>query len=156
MFGRRRLRPRRLVRWLERRGAVAELLGLGSSDREDLVWEARSFIASGRYADANRLAELLATLWPDADVEAALIQGVCSQLRGALEVAEERFDKALESEPENVYALANRAEVRLLKGRNREAAADLGRAEGSGLYPSIGVELTNRIARLRELVEAES
>lgn len=156
MFGPPRFRPRRLARWFRHQGSVAELLGLGPRDRDDLAWEARRLIASGRYAEADLLADLLATLWHDAQAEAALIHGVCSQLQGALESAESMFDRALEAEPENPYALANRAEVRLLRGRKGDAEADLGRALGSARFPSIGVELTRRIERLRDLVGAET
>ena len=85
----------------------------------------RCRIAAGAYEEAERLYELLGLLWPDSRTTARLGRGVCLQLRGELAEAERAYDDVLQAEPQNAYALADRAEVRLLTGRKDAARADL-------------------------------
>jgi tetratricopeptide (TPR) repeat protein len=54
-------------------------------------------------------------------------QGACRQAQGATEEALRLYDAVLQAEPDNVYALANRAEVLLLLRRGDAARADLQR-----------------------------
>ncbi len=125
MMFRRRLAPRRLARWLRGRSTLAALLGLGESDRADLLWYA-SRVAGARAADdALRLYDLLGLLWPEDEPSVLLGRGVCLQLRGALDEAERAYDAVLLTQPDNIYARVNRAEVRLLKGQNQAACDDL-------------------------------
>ncbi len=117
--------PRRLARWLRGRSILAALLGLTESDRADLMWYA-SRLASGKSpGDAVRLFDLLGLLWPGDEPAVLLGRGVCFQLQGALDEAERAYDAVLQAQPENVYARANRAEVRLIQGRNEAAGDDL-------------------------------
>jgi tetratricopeptide (TPR) repeat protein len=128
VLSRRRLTPRRLRRWLRGGVDLAGLLRLSRDDHDELAWQARRRLDSGRPEEAERLFELLGRLWPRSAALARLGQGVCRQALGDLPGAEAAYDDVLRAEPENLHALANRAEVRLLARRPSEARSDLAAA----------------------------
>jgi Flp pilus assembly protein TadD len=149
-----RLTRRRLGRWLRGRATLPDLLGLRDLDRDELAWRARRLIDAGAFADASRVFDLLARLWPEDIAEATLGRGVCAQLAGDLAGAERAYTTVLDAEPLNPYALANRAEVRLLAGRKDDARADLARAaEMLGRAPAAD-DVRRRVEQLRALAEA--
>lgn len=150
-MARRILKARRLNRWLRGRATLAGLLRLSAHDREELAWQAHRLVARESFAEAERLYELLALLWPES-ADARLGLGVCAQLSGRLADAERAYDLVLEGEPGNVYALTNRAEVRLLNRQREAARADLERASAAITGQADGSDLQERIERLRELV----
>jgi tetratricopeptide (TPR) repeat protein len=149
-MARRRLSPRRLARWLEGRSSLARLLDLNDSDRDDLAWYAGRLVTSGAYDEAMRLFELLGRLWPEAEATMLLGHGGCLQLRGSLAEAERAYDAVLEAQPENAYALTNRAEVRLLTRRGAAARDDLAGALAALDRTTADPALRRRVLELRE------
>jgi tetratricopeptide (TPR) repeat protein len=123
---RRRITNRRLDRWLRGEADLAALLALSDDDLDELAWHAHRRLAAGSVAEAERLFGLLVQLRPGAP-SAWLGQGACRQAQGATEEALRLYDAVLQAEPDNVYALANRAEVLLLLRRGDAARDDLRR-----------------------------
>jgi len=154
-MSRRRLTARRLGRWLRGRSDLAGLLGLSDDDRDELIWQAHRRVAAGRLDEADRLFGLLGQLWPTAAPTARLGQGVCLQALGDLAGAERAYDDCLRDEPENIHALANRAECRLLARRPDAARADL--AAALALLDRHGgpADLRRRVEALKELSDQE-
>lgn len=149
---RRRMTTSRLDRWLRGEADLAALLALSAGDLDELAWHAHRRLEAGSVAEAERLFGLLALLRPGAPA-ARLGLGVCLQARGALEEARGAYDAVLRDEPDNVHALANRAEVLLLLHRGAAARADLDAARdrlGRRGGPSA---LRRRVERLRALAE---
>jgi tetratricopeptide (TPR) repeat protein len=141
--------PARLTGWLSGRSTLASVLRLSEVDRDDLLWHAEKLVATKAYEDAQRLYDLTLILWPDAAATAGLGRAVCLQLQGSLDEAEHAYDDILSTEPGNVHARVNRAEVYLLKGRVQAAGDDLARAEAaltSGKQPDA---LRQRVERLK-------
>ncbi len=87
-------------------------------------------------------------------VEAKLGLGVCAQRLGNLDEAERAYNAVLEAEPANPYALANRAEVRLLRERKDDARADLTAALAALEGRKHPDALRKRVEALRELAGA--
>jgi tetratricopeptide (TPR) repeat protein len=114
----------RLRRWLKGKAGTADLLRLGRRDHDRLAWQGHKRFRKGRYQEAERIYQLMATLWP---LEAAplLALGACRQAQGALDDAVGFYSRVILAEPENVYALANRAEVRILQRHLHDAKVDL-------------------------------
>jgi tetratricopeptide (TPR) repeat protein len=148
---RRFLASRRLARWLGGRSTLATLLGLGESDRADLLWYASRLARAKSPDDALRLYDLLGHLWPGDDPSVLLGRGVCLQLRGALDEAERAYDTVLQAEPDNVYARANRAEVRLLQGRDQAARDDLTLGLAALARTTAPRALRNRVQTLHQV-----
>ncbi len=123
MFGQ-TIRMGRLRRWLRGKIGTADLLRLKRRDHERLAWQAHKHFRKGRFQDAERIFQLMATLWP---LESAPLLGLGAsrQAQGAFDDAVGYYSRVVVAEPENVYALANRAEVRILQRRLREAKVDL-------------------------------
>ena len=150
---RRRITSSRLERWLRGEGDLAAALGLTADDRDELARQARRRLEAGAVAEAQRLFGLLALLGPGSTA-ARLGQGACHQALGALEEARAVYDEVLQAEPDNVHALANRAEVLLLLRRDASARADLDAARDR-LGPRGGpAALRRRVERLRALADA--
>lgn len=150
---RRRVTWRRLRRWL-RSGPTAdpaEMLGLDVETREELAWHAHRLFEAGEPAQAERVYRLMSTLWPGHASSQWLGIGACRQALGDLELAEEAYRNCLESEPTNVHALVNRAEVRLLGGRVDQAVADLAAARAKLERGDAGEGLRDRFERLTQL-----
>jgi tetratricopeptide (TPR) repeat protein len=148
---RRRLAPRRLARWLRGRSTLAALLGLAGSDRADLLWYASRLARAKAADDALRCYDLLGLLWPGDDPAVLLGRGVCLQLRGALDQAERAYGAVLQAESDNVHALANRAEVRLLQGRNQDACDDLTLALAALSRRKVPAALARRVDTLHHI-----
>jgi predicted Zn-dependent protease len=149
---RRRITSSRLERWLRGQAELSEALGLSAADRDELARQARRRLEAGAVAEAERLFGLLSLLCPGSTV-ARLGQGACHQALGALEQARSVYDEVLQAEPDNVYALANRAEVLLLLRRVAPARNDLDAARAR-LGPRGGpAALRRRVERLRKLAE---
>ena len=149
---RRRIAPGRLRRWLRGDLDPAAMLGLHPEARDDLAWQAHRRLQDGRVEEAERIYRLMEALWPPGNSATRLGLAVCQQARGDLAAAERGYDQVLAEEPGNAYALANRAEVRLLTDRPEAARADL--AEALALLDRGGAppDLRRRLERLRELV----
>ena len=113
-------------------------------------------LEAGEFADARRLFKLLGRLWADAETSAMLGEGVCAQRQGDMAAAERAYDRVLDAEPKNLYALANRAEVRLLTGRKEPARADLGLAVTSLSDGRVDDALRLRIEKLKSLADQEA
>jgi tetratricopeptide (TPR) repeat protein len=145
------LAPRRVARWLRGGSTLAALFGLTESDRDDLLWHAARLLRAKAHDDALRVYDLLGVLWTEAEPSVLLGRGVCLQLRGAFDEAERAYDAVLEAEPENVYARANRAEVRLLQGRNEAAHGDLAQALRALALQKAPAALTRRVQTLHQL-----
>lgn len=141
---RRRFSARRVRRWLSGRTTLWRFLRLRDSDRERLLWEAYRRHRAGAFDEASRLYELAATLWPER-VDGAIGLSACRKALGDLAGAESACDRALAIDPAYPYALANRAELRLLRGADEAAAEDLGALGRTKIPP----ELIARVARLR-------
>jgi tetratricopeptide (TPR) repeat protein len=144
----RRISAWRLRRWLRSspRADPAKLFRLGTPAREDLAWRAHRLLEKGRPAEAERIYELLTALWPSSHAPAALGLGACRQSQGDLEGAERHYDSVLALEPDNPFALANRAEVYLLTHRPEQAVADLDRAMRRP--DQLRADLAERVERL--------
>ncbi|HEV3162843.1 MAG TPA: tetratricopeptide repeat protein [Isosphaeraceae bacterium] len=155
---RRRITRRRLDRWLRGKLDTTGLLGLSADDRAELAWQAHQRFEAGELDQAARIFGLLAHLAPPNDVTGALGLAVCLQAQGSLDEAERGYESVLAADPENLFALTNRAEVRLLIGRLEEARADL--AAASAILDRGGpADLRPRIERLKahaEMVAAAS
>lgn len=120
----RRITGRRVRRWLRSPGGLSVMLGLSSRDRAALLWQAHRRLVRGAVDEAEPLYHAMLALWPDL-VDARLGVGACLQSRGDLAGAEAAYADVLTRDPAHPFALADRAEVRLLLGRVAEAAADL-------------------------------
>lgn len=152
---RRSICRRRLNRWLDGQLDLAGLLGLSADDRALLLWEAHSRRQAGSVEQAQRIYELLAQLSGPNDVAAVLGLAVCQQTLGMLAEAERGYDAVLASDPSNLFALANRAEVRLLTGRNEQARADIAAAREI-LDHDGPADLRPRIERLHALAAEQA
>jgi cellulose synthase operon protein C len=145
---------RRVQRWLGGQLDLASLLGLSADDRDLLAWQAYKRFEAGAIDEASRLFELLAMLSPKgADPTGKLGVGACRQARGDLAGAEAAYGEALAADPENPYALANRAEVRLLAGKREAALADLSVALGRLDQPKSPAALCTRVAQLWQIAQ---
>jgi Flp pilus assembly protein TadD len=125
VIGGRRFSNRRIHRWLSGTSSLAKLLRLKERDRDDLMRQAYRQVEAEDFQAADRLFALLGQLWPESESTAQLGRGVCAQRLGDLAAAEQAYDDVLRIDPSNAYALANRAEVRLLTGRHAAAHDDL-------------------------------
>jgi Flp pilus assembly protein TadD len=148
---RRRFSRRRLDRWLRGDLALGALCRLKTRDCDDLTVQAYRRLDAGDFAGAQRLFELLGQLWPGAATTATLGQGVCAQRQGDLASAEHAYDRVLDAEPKNLYALANRAEVKILTDRKEAASADLDSALASLADVKVDGALRVRIEKLKSL-----
>ena len=156
MIGRRPFSNRRIKRWMQGKLTLGAVLRLKTSDRDDLALQAYRRVEAADFDAARRLFELLGRLWPDAETSARLGLGVCAQRQGNLTEAEAAYGDVLAVEPENIYALANRAEVRLLNDRKEAAQADLTAALtalGKGRSPA---SLRRRVEALQSLIAVEA
>lgn len=156
MIRRRRFSRRRVDRWLRGDLTLGDLYRLKSRDRDDLTLQAYRRLDAGEFAEAHRLFELLGQLWTDGATTAALGQGVCAQRQGDLASAEQAYDRVLDAEPKNLYALANRAEVKILTGRKGAASADLDTALASLADAKVDDALRARIEKLKSLALHEA
>lgn len=152
----RRFSRRRIDRWLRGELTLGELLRLKVRDRDHLVVQAHRRLESGDLAAARRLFELLGQLWTEASTVATLGEGVCAQREGDFAAAEHAYGRVLDAEPKNLYALANRAEVRLLTDRKDAARADLEVALSSLGAGKIDKALRQRIEKLKALADQEA
>ncbi|MBX6313906.1 MAG: hypothetical protein IRY99_13465 [Isosphaeraceae bacterium] len=150
----RRLSRRRLGRWLRGELDQASLLGLGVEARADLLWQAYRRLEAGQVAQAERLYQLIDTLWPG-DASARLGLGACRQALGDLAGAEAAYGLALTDRPDDAYALANRAEVRLLTSRPEAARADLEAARAWLARADGPADLRERVEALWALADGE-
>jgi len=135
---------------------LGALLLLKKRDREDLAWQAHRRLEAGDFENARRLFELLGRLWGAAENSAMLGQGVCAQRQGDLAAAERAYDRVLDAEPKNVYALANRAEVKLLTDRKDAARADLSVASTCLTDARVEDALRLRVEKLLALADDNS
>jgi Flp pilus assembly protein TadD len=129
---------------------------MGDLDRDDLIWQAERLVAIEAFDDAIRLFDLVSTLWPEAGSIALLGRGACLQLRGSLDEAEQAYLRVLEIEPNNVYARANRAEIRLLRGDNQAARDDLTWARAAIDRRKAPTPIRRRVEALCRHAEADS
>ena len=154
----RKVSARRIGRWLCGDLDPADLLRLGEDARLDLLREAALRVESGAVAEAERIYRLAEVLWPkDPDVRLGL--GACRQTSGDLETAIIRFGGVLADRPDDLYALANRAECLLILGRDQEALSDLqtaSRVEGRKGDPAIRDRIVRLSAIADERVSARS
>jgi Flp pilus assembly protein TadD len=147
----RRFSARRVRRWLAGAMPLGDLLRLKDRDREHLSRQAYRRLEAEEFEAAERLFDLLSRLWPELEATARLGLGVCAQRRGNLADAELAYDQVIALEPDNVYALANRAEVRLLTNRRAEAQADLGGARAALGRQKFPEALRQRVSKLHEI-----
>jgi tetratricopeptide (TPR) repeat protein len=141
---------RRVRRWLRLKDGLSTLIGLGPRDRDLLAWHAHRRLTLGAVDEAEALYRALLALWPGLAL-ARLGLGACLQSKGDLEAAEAAYADVLASDPADLFALTNRAEVRLLLGRPHEALADLDTAQS--LPPRLlqRSRLTPRLNALRTI-----
>jgi Flp pilus assembly protein TadD len=154
----RRISAGRLRRWLksEPPAEPATLFRLGAGAHGDLAWRAHRLFEKRRFVEAERIYELMVWLWPLCRAEAMLGRGACKQQQGDLDGALGQYNAVLALEPENRFALANRAEIYLLTQRSGEAWADLEAAMRSSATPNEVDALAARIEQLRAIAERES
>jgi Flp pilus assembly protein TadD len=115
-----------------------------------LYWFAERLLKAEDYDGALRVFDLLGFLWPEAEATRLLGRGVCLQLRGDLDEAEHAYGCVLSTQPENVYALTNRAEVRLLIRQGDAARVDIERARAILDRDRGPAALDRRVQELRE------
>lgn len=148
----RRIHGGRVRRWLRlgETGGLAPLLGLSARDRNALLLHAHRRQVRDAIDEAEALYRAILALWPGLH-DARLGVGACLQIRGDFDRAEAAYSDVLAVDPANPFALANRAEVRLLLGRNLEASADLNRV--TAIPPRVlrRHRLANRITELRTI-----
>jgi Flp pilus assembly protein TadD len=153
-MSRRRVTSRRLARWLQGTCDLADLFRLSKDDLDELAWQAHRLLELGTVDQAERIFELLRTIRPT-NAYALTGLGACKQMRGDLLGAERAYSEVLDQDPTNVYALANRAEVRLLCGGRELARTDLAAALDRIARTKCSNEIRLRVDRLSELAEAE-
>jgi Flp pilus assembly protein TadD len=151
---RRRFSVARLNRWLKEEIDAGQLLGLSSDDRAALAWQAHRRLEAGQFADAARIFHLLRFLEPKTDVTSLLGEGVCFQAQGKLGQAENSYRQVLEIAPENIFALANRAEVCLLTNRAEAALADLAAAQAQLDRAGAPAVLRSRVEHLQAIAQS--
>jgi tetratricopeptide (TPR) repeat protein len=151
----RRVNGRRIRRWLRGRAGLATLLGLSSRDRAALLWQAHRRLERGTFDEALALYHAALALWPDL-ADARLGVGACLQSRGDLAGAEEAYNEVLASDPSNPFALADRAEIRLILGRVDEAVADLDAVAAIPARILHAHRLTKRVEGLRAIARDRS
>ena len=147
-----RISARVVARWLRGRLDLPGLLGLHPEALDDLAWQAHRRFQAGQFDEAGRIYDLMDLLDPR-DPRAPLGLGACRQSLGDLPGAERQYDRALTLAPDDPYALADRAEVRLLTGRPDDARPDLARALVSLDRDDGPPDLRQRVNRLRELAD---
>lgn len=150
-----RVNGRRVRRWLRGRHGLATLLGLSSRDRTSLLWHAHRRLVRGSVDEALALYHATLALWPGL-ADARLGVGACLQSRGDLAGAEEAYAEVLATDPANPFALADRAEVRLILGRLAEAAVDLDAAAAIPARVLHRHRLTGRVEALRSIARERS
>lgn len=148
-----RLRATRLRRWRRGRLDNAGLLGLSSDVGADLRYQAYRAFQADRLDEAERLFALAEALFPGS---ARLGLGACRQLRGDLDAALRDYDAVLVHQPDEPYALANRAECLLLAGRILEGQSDLKRARAALAQRGGPADLLHRVEALHDLATGRS
>jgi tetratricopeptide (TPR) repeat protein len=119
--------PKRLARFVAGVITLGELEGISKDEQYEMAKLGHRLIKQGKLADAMKVFEGLVALDPrDAYFHMAL--GSIAQRSDQLEEAEERYTRALAINPYSPVALANRGEVRMMRGRMLEGAKDLMKA----------------------------
>jgi tetratricopeptide (TPR) repeat protein len=147
-----RVTRRRLRRWLRDRAGLSTLLGLKSRDRDLLAWEAHSRLLRGSIDEAEAVYRAMLALWANLPT-AHFGLGACLQSKGDLAGAEAEYSEVLLAEPNNLYALADRAEVRLLTGRPLDALDDIRAAKALPARSLRRARLVDRVEALRSMAE---
>jgi tetratricopeptide (TPR) repeat protein len=119
--------PDRIMAFVGGQITLGDLEGIPKEDQYAMAEAGFEYMNEGKLEMAKQIFEGLMALDPfDAYFHTAL--GSVAQQMGDLDLADTRYTRAIELNPFNATALANRGEIRLLKGMMVEATEDIAKA----------------------------
>lgn len=158
MIGRRRLRRlgrRSIARYVQNPTRLARLLRIHPDVRDELLWEAAQRLDAGAIDDARMLYTVVLQLWLESSTDACLGLGACLEAEGDLDSAIEIYGSVLETQPDHLLALANRAGCHLRAGHPDAARNDLKTAEAAlATAKRPPAQVAPRLAQIRAQIDA--
>ncbi len=116
--------PKRLMKFVAGVITLGELEGITKEKQYEMAKLGHRFIRQGKLNEAKTIFDGLVALDPH-DAYFHLALGSIAQREDDLEGAEARYTRALEINPFSPHALANRGEVRMMRGQMLDGAKDL-------------------------------